>query len=111
MERIKLTLTFAIMISLIGGVLYWISTKAEKDKSDRMSQVAKSYKYSKGIIVKISSYKGHSIKVKYRIRDMDYEYTGGWDYNPKNIGVGDSISFKYATTNPSLIITEVEDGF
>jgi carbohydrate-selective porin OprB len=111
MDKLKLALTFAIMICAIGGFLYWISNQAEKDKLDRVSHVGKSYSYSKGIIVQKHSYKGHSIRIKYKIDNVDYEYTGGWDSNPRNIGVGDSISFKYSTDNPKLIITELEDGY
>jgi len=111
MEKLKLVLTFAILIGVIVGFLYWISNKAEKDKIDRVSHVEKSYKYSKGIIVQKHSYKGHSIRVKYKIGNVDYEYTGGWDNNPRNIGVGDSISFKYATDNPKLIVTELENSY
>ena len=111
MDKLKLALTFAIMIGVIGGLLYWISNKAEKDKIDRVSYVGKSYKYSKGVIVKKHSYKGQSIAVKYKIDNVDYEYAGGWDNNPRNIDVGDSILFKYSTDNPKLIITELEDSY
>ncbi len=111
MDKLKLVFTFVIMIGVIGGFLYWISNKAEKDKIDRVLHVGKSYKYSKGIIVQKHSYKGHSIDVKYKIDNVDYEYIGGWDNNPRNIGVGDSISFKYSTDNPKLIITELENSY
>lgn len=109
MEKLKLVLTFVIIIAATGGFLYWISNKAEKEKNDRVLHVEKKYKYSKGIIVQKHSYKGHSIDVKYRIDNVDYEYTGGWDNNPKNLDVDDSISFKYSIDNPELIITELED--
>jgi len=69
------------------------------------------YRYSKGIISQKYSYKGKNVQVKYQINGVSYESTRGWDSNPKRIGIGDSITFRYAISNPNLIITELEDSY
>lgn len=104
-------LTFALIIGAIGAGLYWISNDAEKSKKERLSSVHRDYKYLKGVIVKMQAYKGHSIEVKYHIDNVEYKYNGGWDFNPKKIGAGDSIELKYAVDNPKLIITELEHAY
>lgn len=111
MEKLKLALTFTLMIGVIGGLLYWVSNTAENNKNSRVSHVEGSYRYSKGVITRKHSYKGHSITIKYKIDDLEHEYTGGWDNNPQNLGIGDSILFKYSINNPELIITELEEGY
>ena len=110
-DKLKLLLTFAIMFGLIVGGLYWISKNSEKSRAERIEFLSRGYKYSKGIIVQKHSYKGHTIEVKYRINNMEYECTRNWDNNPKNLSVGDSIVLKYATHNPIVIITELESGY
>jgi len=66
---------------------------------------------SKGVITSIHYYKGHSLEVKYKINHKTYEYSGGWDHNPKGLGVGDSIQFKYAIKKPDVIVTELDDDY
>lgn len=111
MEKLKVALTFLILIAIIGSFLYWIGKKADKEKNERIEEVEKEYDYSKGLILNIHSYKGHSVKVKYSINGVNYEYSGGWDNNPQKLNIGDSISFKYSVREPKLIITELEDGY
>lgn len=111
MDKLKLALTFGLIIGGIALGLYWISKDAEKSKSDRINAMNQGYKYSKGIISEMHFYKGHSIEVEYQIDGVYYDCTRGWDNNPRNLGVGDSVSFKYATSNPKFIMTELEDGY
>ncbi|MVT40797.1 hypothetical protein GO495_09425 [Chitinophaga oryziterrae] len=111
MNRIKLILTFIVIVGIIGGLLYLIAINANKAKSDKIEHINKNYGYAKGIIVKKKSYKGHSIEVKYQIGNKEYKYTGGWDNNPNNLGEGDSIKFRYAIDNPELILTELNNGY
>jgi hypothetical protein len=87
---------------------YWLSKSAEKSKSDRISIMSHGYKYSKGIIEEKHSYKGQTVTVRCQIDGVYYDCIRNWDTNPRNIGVGDSISFKYATNNHKVIITELE---
>lgn len=108
MEKLKMVLTFIILIVTIGSFLCWIGKNADREKNERTEKVEKEYDYSKGIIEDIHSYKGHHIKIKYSINSVNHEYSGGWDNNPKKLNVGDSISFKYSVREPKLVITELE---
>lgn len=83
MNNLKMILTFVIMIAIISSLLYWIGNEAGEQKQNRIEKVEEGYKYSKGIITNMHSYKGHSIKIKYKIDGVGYEYSGGWDNNPK----------------------------
>jgi hypothetical protein len=111
MDKLKLFLTFVLMAGIIAGLLYWISSYADKKKTERVTAVAKNYNYAKGVITGIHAYKGHSIEIEYTIDKVKYDYTGGWDTNPHRLGTGDSIRFKYSTANPKLIITELENAY
>jgi hypothetical protein len=111
MDKLKAVLVFVIIIIVIGSFLYWVASSVDKQKKDNIEKVEEGYKYSKGIITDIHSYKGHSIEIKYNIEGINYVYTGGWDYNPKKLNVNDSISFKYSINNPKLIITELETKY
>ncbi len=111
MEKLKLALTFVGIILAIAFGLYWVSKDAEKSKSYRIEAMSHGYGYAKGIISEKHSYKGHSIHVKYLMNKIEYECIRGWDINPQNLGVGDSISFKYSISNSQIIVTELENDF
>ncbi|KRT16605.1 hypothetical protein ASU31_07240 [Pedobacter ginsenosidimutans] len=111
MNKLKVVLVFIIIIAVIGSFLYWVASNANQQKIDRIEKVEEGYKYSKGIITDIHSYKGHSIEINYNIEGINYIYSGGWDYNPKKLNVNDSILFKYSTSDPKLIITELETKY
>jgi len=111
MQKLKLILIFIILIGCILGGIYWDSKNAEKEKEIRIEAVQEGFVYSKGIITKWHSYKGHTFTIKYKIANKEYEYIGGRDRNPRNLGIGDSILFKYASKDPSKIVTELEDAY
>ncbi len=111
MEKLKLVLTFVILIGCVLAGLYWVSTTAEEKKATRIEIVENGFEYSKGIIIEKHSYKGHSITLRYRIGNKVYEQILGWDSNPKKLKVGDSILFKYATEDPNMVITELENAY
>jgi hypothetical protein len=111
MNKVKLVLTLTLILGICLGALYWIAKNASKSRTDKMDHINKNYSYSKGIIVGKRSFKGHSIEVKYQIGSKEYNYTGGWDSNPNNLGEGDSISFRYALDAPELIVTELHNGY
>lgn len=111
MNKIKFILTFVVIVGIIIGALYWIANNASKSESDKLNLINKGYGYSKGIIVRKKSYKGHSLDVKYKIGGKEYNYSGGWDSNPHNLEEGDSISFRYAIDAPELIVTEMDNGY
>jgi hypothetical protein len=51
------------------------------------------------------------VEVKYKVKNKMYEFTRGWDDNPKKLEEGDSIKFRYYTEDPQLIITELEKEY
>lgn len=110
-EKIKIALTFMLILAVVGGGLYWIASNADQEKKDRIEKVDEGYKYARGIITNIHAYKGHSIEIKYNIDGKDYEYAGGWDNNPKKLNVNDSISFRYWISDPKFIVTELETKY
>ncbi len=110
-DKIKVVLCNVFILATIIGLLYWFSEKTEKAIQARIAKGNQSYEYSGGMITDYKSYKGHSIRVKYRIQGVTYEFHGGWDRNPKGLREGDSIRFRYSLTNPDLIITELEDEY
>jgi hypothetical protein len=110
-EKVKLVFCVLLMAGVVVGLLYWLATDSDKANSHRIATVNQSYNYGKGIIVSMHSYKGHSITLNYAIKDSTYQFVGGWDKNPNGLGVGDSISFKYSTVDPNLVVTEMEDSY
>ncbi|NLU91546.1 hypothetical protein [Chitinophaga sp. Ak27] len=111
MNRLKIVLIFIVIIGVITGALYFISESANKSKSAKLELINKRYGYSKGIIIRQQSYKGHGIEVKYQIKGKEYKYAGGWDTNPRDLREGDSINFRYALDAPEMIVTELDNGY
>jgi uncharacterized protein (UPF0333 family) len=73
MEKLKLALTWLVILGVIALGFYWLSKNAEKTKSEETKAMSHGYGYSKGIISEKHSYKGRTIHVKYRIGGIDYE--------------------------------------
>lgn len=110
-NSVKLVLFFVLLIAVMTGGLYWIVSHSSRMKSERLNQVNRDFGYAKGVIIKMSFYKGHAVDVRYNIEGRQYMYSGGWDRNPGRLRVGDSIRFRYARENPALIVTELEYAF
>jgi len=98
------------MMGVLISIVYLYVNSGEEEDKERITIVQRGYKYGKGVITKMFHYKGHSVYVSYKINGVAYEYVGGWD-DSKGLNTGDSISFKYAISNPSMIITEVENEY
>ena len=60
-DKIKVFLTLAVMMTGI----YFIATSLRSKELQNIEFINTDYKYSKGIVIKKTVYKGHSIKVKY----------------------------------------------
>lgn len=110
-EKLQVTLTMLTITACLVGGLYWVGMNAEREGAERKTALNKGSQYGKGIISSIHYYKGHTVSVKYKVDGKNYECQGGWDHNPKHLGKTDSISFRYATSDPSLIITELENEY
>jgi len=111
MKKVKALLPFFIFMVLIIGGLYWFATDVTKRKAAELKQINSGFGYGKGIITGLKSYKGHSIDIRYQIDNKVYEYNGGWDYNPNDLSIGDSIKFRYALDAPELLVTEMEKAY
>ncbi|MEC5145468.1 hypothetical protein [Chitinophaga sp. 212800010-3] len=110
-DSVKSVLIVIFLSSIIAGSLFWLSVNAERNKAEKLDRINQGFNYTKGVIVNKSSYKGHSIKVRYVINETVYVYEGGWDKDPNNLSVGDSINLKYALSTPELAITELENEY
>lgn len=110
-KKLQLVLFNLGLALAIFGALYWFGQKWDRDIQARIDTVNKDYEYGKGIITDIHLYKGHSVEIKYIVKNNQYEFSGGWDKNPNGLGEGDSIRFKYSTENPELLISELEDEY
>lgn len=104
-------ITLSIITAIIVGALYWLGKTSDQENSIRLKALNNGSIYSKGIITSIFYYKGQSIRVKYIVKGKEYEYRGGWDQNPRHLAKNDSIRIRYATSDPSFSITELEDEF
>lgn len=111
MEKFKLILFFVVLTGIIVLGIYWIGSNGEKEKAERINIINKNHQYTRGVVTKMFSYKGHSINVRYNVDSIEYESTTGWDFNPKGINEGDSVWVKYAIEDPRLIITELEKAY
>lgn len=110
MNRLKISLTFIIMMGVLTCFIYWYVSGGQEEDKKRITMVQNGYEYGRGLITKMFYYKGHSIHVSYKINGFSYEHEGGWD-DSKGFSTGDSITFKYALKDPSKIITELEDEY
>lgn len=110
MNKLKAGLTILIMMSVLSSIVYWYVNSGQEEDKERIEIVQRNYDYGKGVITKMFHYKGHSVHVSYKINGIVYEHVGGWD-DAKDLKTGDSISFKYAISNPRLIITEMENEY
>lgn len=100
---------FGILVVMIGGI-YFIATGLRNKRLENIDFIKTDYQTTKGIVTKISTYKGHSIHVKYKVGKYHYISSDGFDIENK-IMVGDTIMVKYSTTKPELMITEFNEQF
>ena len=75
-----------------------------------ISFINQNFETTRGIITKKSVYKGHNIRVKYKVNGIIYENSDGFNVND-NIQEGDSINLKYSKTKPELMITEFNEEY
>ncbi|RZL48096.1 MAG: hypothetical protein EOP00_10135 [Pedobacter sp.] len=111
MERLKLLLTIMLFFSLLSVGIYFYVREGEIERQHNFEMVQQNYDYAKGIITKISAYKGHSIQIKYSINNIEYTYKGGYDNNHQGLGLGDTIKIKYPIDSPQFIISELDNNY
>ncbi len=79
-------------------------------RNNDLKQINQNFKYTKGVVIKKTAYKGRHIRVKYKINGKEYIQSDGYDVDDV-INVGDTISVKYANDNPDLMITEYNESY
>lgn len=110
-NKFQVFLTLLIITALVIGGLWRLAVVSDKNRAANLKVINSNFAYGKGIITKISYYKGHSLHVQYTIENVTYEHSGGWGKNPNHLGKDDSISFRYSMLKPELIVTEMENEY
>ncbi|RZJ63639.1 MAG: hypothetical protein EOO45_20725 [Flavobacterium sp.] len=101
----KMIITLIIVVSF-GCFFYFMDSKRESD----LNRLNEESKYIKGIVIQKTVYKGRHIRVKYVIDNKQYIESAGYDENDV-IKLGDSISIRYSTGNPKLMITQFDENY
>ncbi|MBP9849676.1 MAG: hypothetical protein KBC58_09595 [Flavobacterium sp.] len=103
------TCVFLVIIGM-SSVIYFIATSLTEKRMEEISFINQNFETTRGIITKKSVYKGHNIRVKYKVNGIIYENSDGFNVND-NIQEGDSINLKYSKTKPELMITEFNEEY
>ena len=110
MDKMKVFVPAGILLIIVAFQYFNGYNKRQSD-AQRIAQVNSSPQHTKGIIVKRDEKDGYKLTIKYMVGKTPYTYTGLWYDNPKNLHEGDSIRLKYSSTQPKLIITELEKDY
>ncbi len=100
---------FAILLLILGGTV-WVAIYLTNKRNDEIVYIKNDYTLSKGVITKITVYKGRSVRVKYRVKDKYYIESDGMDKR-LNKETGDSIYIKYSNKRPELMISECNNNW
>lgn len=106
----KMTTLLLLIITVVGALCYLVRYGSERN-AQRIAAINKGSKHTKGVIKRIFHYKGQTVTVYYQVNNVNYEYVGVWDNNPKHLGVDDTIDCRYAVSDPNMVITELENGY
>ncbi|KQM20733.1 hypothetical protein [Chryseobacterium sp. Leaf201] len=96
---------FIVMTVILGSLATFVYYRTQERKKD-VKEIFDDYSLTKGIITKVSFYKGKNIRVRYKVDGKNID--GGNDIKElmgKN--VGDSLWIKYSNKNPEKFITEL----
>lgn len=99
------------ILGIVCTGLYLLIKNSEQKNKIRLNNINQGFQYSKGVITNIKYYKGHSLTVRYIVKNKIYTFNGGWDFNPNKLSKGDSISIRFSTNTPQYIITELEKEY
>ena len=100
---------FLILLGMLS-IIYFIATSLTEKREQEIEFLKTDYAMTRGIITKKSVYKGHHIRVKYKVEGKLYEESDGFNINDK-VEEGDSVYVKYSKTKPELMITELNNEF
>ena len=109
-NKIKVVATILIFLALVSSAIYYfVEGGRETEIENTKTQLSKGFSITKAKIIRLSSYKGHSMLISYKILGVDYENVHGWTYQKEHFNEGDSIMIKYALNDPAIAVTEFED--
>lgn len=100
---------FLIILGM-SSIVYFIATGLTEKREEEIEFLKTNYSITRGIITKKSTYKGHHIRVKYKVEGKLYEESDGFNIIDK-VEEGDSVYVKYSKSMPELMITEFNDEF
>lgn len=107
-KQIKLFLAIGFMT----GVLYLMGLKSWNNRLREIAYIKRDFGITKGIITKKKTYKGYSVCVAYYVKGILYEGKDGFDDKYENaFAEGDSITLKYSTLKPELIINQFNANY
>lgn len=111
-KEIKKSEWFKLFVILAGIVLIFVFffDRMDKERQTEYNLIKHNNQITRGIITKISLYKGHSISVKFKTNGVFYTGSDGFD-STKGKDVGDSILIKFYVKDPNVFITELNDEF
>ncbi|ELM3645171.1 hypothetical protein [Flavobacterium psychrophilum] len=111
-KEIKKSEWFKLFVILAGIVLIFVFffDRMDKERQTEYYLIKGNNQITRGIITKISLYKGHSISVKFKTNGVFYTGSDGFD-SAKCKDVGDSILIKFYVKDPNVFITELNNEF
>jgi hypothetical protein len=101
----KKILYLLILLSIPFIALYFFVNYIQEKQAEKTLLIEKDYTKARGIVIKSSSYKSNSIRVKYLVNGKIYESNAENEENEELVK-GDSVTIKYSNTKPELMITD-----
>ena len=107
-NRVRLFVSMGIMI----GVLYLMALKSSNNRLREIAYIKRDFGIAKGIVKRKKTYKGNSLSVEYYVEEFFYEAKDSFDGKYENdFNEGDSITVKYSTLKPELIINQFNANY
>lgn len=101
-----------LAIGFMTGVLYLMGLKSWNNRLREIAYIKRDFGITKGIVTKKKTYKGYSVCVEYYVKGILYEGKDGFDKKYENdFDQGDSITIKYSTLKPELIINQFNTNY
>jgi hypothetical protein len=100
---------FLILIAILICFIVYVKYSTE-ERMAKIKLIKSDYEICKGVITKKFVYKGRTVDVEFKVRNIIYSGGDGVHIG-KDKKVGDSIFIKYYVKNPSFFITELNDEY
>ena len=109
-KTVKEKICVFLVLFGICSIVYFIATNLTEKRAEEIEFIKQDFEITQGLITNKSTYKGHSVRVKYKVNGKLYENSDGFDENQK-VEEGDSINVKYSKTKPELMLTEFNEKY